>query len=49
MEVAVVRLLVRIDGLVPECHFEGAVVVTAEDESGTTSSVSSVGFERRLT
>ena len=36
MELAVVRLLVRIDGLVSECHFKGAVVVTAEDESGTT-------------
>ena len=35
-EEAVVRLLVRIDGLVPECNFEGTVVITTKDESGIT-------------
>lgn len=49
-EVAVVRLLVQIDGLVPECHFESAVVVAAEYESGTTVRLyHAVGLERMPT
>ena len=49
-EVAVVRLLVQIDGLVSECHFESAVVVAAEYESGTTVRLYlAVGLERMPT
>lgn len=50
LEVAIVRPLVQIDGLAPECHFEGAVVVAAEDEFGTTVRLYlAVGFERMPT
>ena len=42
--------LVRIDGLVSECHFESAVVVAAEDEFGTTVRLYlAVGLERMPT
>lgn len=37
LKMAVVRPLVQIDGLaLPECHFEGTVMIADEDESGTT-------------
>lgn len=46
-EVAVVRLLIQIDDIVSECHFEGAVMVAAEDESDTTVRLHlAVGLER---
>lgn len=44
---AVVRLLVQIDGIVSECHFKGAVMVAAEDESDTTVRLHlAIGLER---
>ena len=50
LKVAVIRPLVMIDGLVSECHFESAVVVTAEDEFGTTVRLYlAVGLERMPT
>ena len=50
LKVAVIRPLVLIDGLVSECHFESAVVVTAEDEFGTTIRLYlAVGLERMPT